>query len=160
MSLSKTQSLLFLTGTPSAPVIQNKETQVSGCDVNLRWSLPEDNGCPLTMYTIYYRELQSNNLLHQINVTKVAKSEHLLSLKCNTEYTFAMSAWNELGESAVSSEWPIKTINGMIFMFVIKKEFFCKLEWKWISAFLSEFNIASLDYSGTYKVKHSTTKEV
>ena len=114
-------SLLFLKGKPSAPVILNEETQVPRCDVNLRWSLPEDNGCPLTMYTIYYRELQSDNLLHQINVTKVAKSEHLLSLKCNTEYTFAMSAWNEVGESAVSSEWPITTIRpikiikGMIF---------------------------------------------
>ena len=150
LSLSKPPSLLFLTGTPSAPVIQNKETQVSGCDVNLKWSLPEDNGCPLTMYTIYHSALQSNNLMHQINVTKVAKSEHLLSLKCNTEYTFAISAWNELGESAVSSEWLIKTTKGMIFMVV--KNFFCKLEWKWIIAFFPEFNSASLDYSGTYKV--------
>ena len=90
-ALLKTPSLLFLTGKPSAPVIQNKETQISRCHINLRWSLPEDNGCPLTMYTIYYRELQSKNLLHEINVTKVAKLEHLLSLKCNAEYTFAVS---------------------------------------------------------------------
>ncbi len=121
----------FLTDKPSAPVILNKETQVSGCDVNLRWSFPEDNGCPLTLYTIYYRELQLRNedSWHKINVTKVTKSEHLLSLKCNTEYTFAVSAWNELGESPFSSEWPIslktsKTSKGMVSMFL--KEFFCK----------------------------------
>ncbi|XP_078358616.1 uncharacterized protein LOC144643290 isoform X2 [Oculina patagonica] len=109
---SKMWRVTTLGGKPSAPVIQNKETQVSGCDVNLRWSFPEDSGCLLTMYTIYYRELQSRNedSWHQINVTRVTKSQHLLSLKCNTEYAFAVSAWNELGESAISSEWPIKTI--------------------------------------------------
>ena len=119
----------FVTGKPSAPVILNKETQVSGCDVNLRWSLPEDNGCPLTMHTIYYRERQSknNDSWHRINVTKVTKSEHLLSLKCNTEYAFAVSGWNELGESPISSEWPITTIKGIISRVV--KDSFCK---KWI----------------------------
>ena len=117
---------ISLTGQPSAPVILNKETQVSGCDVNLRWSLPEDNGCPLTMHTIYYRERQSKNIdsWHRINVTKVSKTEYLLSLKCNTEYAFTVSSWNELGESAVSSEWPVKTIKGMIFMVI--NEIFCK----------------------------------
>ena len=94
--------------------------------MNLRWSVPEDNGCPLTLYTIYYRELQSKNEDNKqpINVTKVTKSEHILSLKCNKEYAFAVSAWNELGQSAVSSEWPIKTVKGMIFMIV--KEFFIR----------------------------------
>ena len=126
MALSKTVSFFIFTEKPSAPVIQNKETQVSGCDVNLRWSVPEDNGCPLTLYTIYYRELQSKNEDNKqpINVTKVTKSEHILSLKCNKEYAFAVSAWNELGESAVLSEWPIKTVKGMIFMVV--KEFFIR----------------------------------
>ncbi|XP_078357420.1 uncharacterized protein LOC144642321 isoform X2 [Oculina patagonica] len=108
---SKMWRVTTLGDKPSAPVILNKETQVSGCDVNLRWSLPEDNGCPITLYTIYYSERQSKNedSWHEINVTKVTKSEHLLSLKCNTEYAFTVSAWNELGESAISSEWPIKT---------------------------------------------------
>ena len=120
LALSKTLSLLFLTGRPSAPVIQNKKSKVSGCVVNLRWSLPKDNGCPLTKYTIYYsyRESKSKTSWHQINVTKVTKPEHFLSLKCNIEYTFAVSAWNKLGESAKSSNWPIETIQGMIFKFV------------------------------------------
>ncbi|KAL9987753.1 hypothetical protein ACROYT_G002109 [Oculina patagonica] len=108
---SKMWRVTTLGDKPSAPVILNKETHVSGCDVNLRWSLPEDNGCPITLYTIYYSERQSKNedSWHQINVTKVTKSEHLLSLKCNTEYSFTVTAWNELGESAISSEWPIET---------------------------------------------------
>ena len=113
--------------------------------MHLRWSSPEDNGCRLTMYTIYYRELHSKNEdpKHQINVTKVTKPEHFLSLKCNTEYMFAVSAWNELGESSVSSEWPIKTIRtiqGMIFKVV--KELLYK-EQKSIEGFLLEITSVS-----------------
>ena len=64
------------------------------------------------MYTIYYRERQSaseNDSWHQINVTVDTRSRDLPSLKCNTEYIFKVSAWNELGESDTSNEWPIKT---------------------------------------------------
>ena len=84
--------------------------------MNLRWSPPENNGCPLTIYTIYYKELQSKNedFKPQINVPKFTKLEHLLSLKCNTEYAIAVSAWNELGESDISSEWKIRTSEGMM----------------------------------------------
>ncbi|KAL9987764.1 hypothetical protein ACROYT_G002121 [Oculina patagonica] len=63
------------------------------------------------MYTIYYRDLQSSHddSWHQVNVTALTRSLHLSSLKCNTEYDFAVTAWNELGESAASRGWQIKT---------------------------------------------------
>ena len=80
--------------------------------MNLKWSSPQDNGCPLTLYKIYYREQQStieDDSWHQINVTVDTRSRDLPSLKCNTEYIFKVSAWNELGESATSNQWPIKT---------------------------------------------------
>ena len=103
----------FATDKPSAPVIENKEVHwVSGCHVNLKWTPPQDNGCPLTMYTIYYSELQSsskNESWYQINVTADTTSRDLPSLKCNTGYMFKLSAWNELGESDTSNEWPMKT---------------------------------------------------
>lgn len=102
--------VIFVTGKPSAPILGNNETQVSGCDVFLRWSIPEDNGCPLTMYTVYYRELQSrnNDSWQIVNVTVDTRSIHLSLSECNTEYVFAVSAWNELGRSDISSEWSIK----------------------------------------------------
>ena len=97
---------------PSPPIIKYDGVLVSGCGVNLKWSSPQDNGCPLTMYTIYYRERQSaseDDSWHQINVTVDTRSRDLPSLKCNTEYIFKVSAWNEFGESTTSNEWPIKT---------------------------------------------------
>ena len=110
--MSKSLPLVFASDKPSPPIIKNKGVQVFGCGVNLKWSSPRDNGCPLTMYTIYYREVQStseNDSWHQINVTVDTTSRDLPSLKCNTEYIFKVSAWNELGESDTSNEWPIKT---------------------------------------------------
>ncbi|CAH3033098.1 unnamed protein product, partial [Pocillopora meandrina] len=97
---------------PFPPIIKSKEVQMSGCDVNLKWSSPQDNGCPLTMYTVYYREVQSlgeDEYWHHINVTMDSTSTSLTSLKCNSEYTFKVTAWNELGESNTSKEWRIKT---------------------------------------------------
>ena len=80
--------------------------------MNLKWGSTQDNGCPLTMYTVYYREVQSlgeDEYWHQINVTTDSTSTNLTSLKCNSEYTFKVTSWNELGESNTSKEWRIKT---------------------------------------------------
>ena len=108
-------------------MIGKTEAKVSGCDVNLKWSSTRDNGCPLTMYTIYYQESRStskDDSWHQINVTQVTTSWNFSSLKCNTEYSFKVSVWNELGESGTSNEWPIKTgMEGMIVK-LLKKVFF------------------------------------
>lgn len=98
---------------PSVPVIEDKEMHVSGCDVKLKWSTPEDNGCPLTMYTIYQRNLEEE-IWHQTNVTVDITSFHFPLQKCDTKYTymFAVSAWNELGESELSSQLPIQINTG------------------------------------------------
>ncbi|XP_078344448.1 uncharacterized protein LOC144630040 [Oculina patagonica] len=108
--------LTTLGDKPSAPILENNEIQVSGCDVFLRWSIPDDNGCPLTMYTVYYRELQpskNDSWRMVVNVTVDTRSIHLPLSKCNIEYTFAVSAWNELGRSATSREWSIKANNSV-----------------------------------------------
>ncbi|XP_078379589.1 uncharacterized protein LOC144662599 isoform X2 [Oculina patagonica] len=95
-------------GLPSRPVINNKETETSACDVNPTWSPPVDNGCPLTMYSIYYREITEVSW-HQVNVTNVTATNYTVSLACGRQYTIEISAWNELGQSDRSRPWIIKT---------------------------------------------------
>lgn len=98
----KCYRFFFASGKPSSPIIDGRGVQLSGCDVSIKWSSPPDNGCPLTLYTVYYREVQSTSedgYWHQINVTVNVTSVDLPSLKCNTEYAFKVSAWNDLGES-------------------------------------------------------------
>ena len=76
---------------------------LSKCKVNLTWSAPRDNDCPLNMYTIYYREIQLTEndtpQWHETRITKVAQTFSSLSLKCGRQYEFTLTASNDAGES-------------------------------------------------------------
>lgn len=74
-----------------------------------------DNGCPLTRYSVYYRQIQQRepgSPLYEINITDVLTTHYVVSLRCDVQYVIEMSAWNELGESDRSKTWIIKTISG------------------------------------------------
>ena len=86
-----------------------------GCKANLTWSTSVNNGCPLTMYSVYHQQLQPREtgaIWHEINITDVLKTSHVLLLKCDTQHIIEMSAWNELGKSDRSKTWIIKTLSG------------------------------------------------
>lgn len=103
-------------GLPFAPVIENKTKEISFPDFNLLWSSPDNNGCPLVMYTVYYKAIRSRdkeNVRYSINATAVANTLSALPLDCDTEYEFVVSAWNELGEGNLSLPWRIKSVTGI-----------------------------------------------
>ena len=52
----------ILQGKPTPPVLNNKETEINGCNVNLTWSPPREDACPITMYIIHYREANSQHI--------------------------------------------------------------------------------------------------
>ena len=85
------------------------------CDVNVTWIKPVDNGCPLTMYSLYYREIQSHETRaswQEVRISDNLKTHYVLPLRCDTQYVIEMSAWNELGQSNRSRRWNIKTNSG------------------------------------------------
>ena len=80
-----------------------------------KWSPSADNGCPLTMYSIYYRQIQPPIKAapwYQVNVTNVTVTNYTVSLACDRQYTIEISAWNELGQSDRSRPWITKTKSG------------------------------------------------
>ena len=101
---------------PLPPTITNIKTGTVDCDVNVIWIKHVDNGCPLTMYSVYYREIQSHEttgaLLQEVRIHDNLMNHHVLRLKCDTKYMIEMSAWNKLGQSNRSRRWIIKTISG------------------------------------------------
>ena len=104
---------LSIADVPSPPVIDNKETESLTCDINVIWSPPADHGCPLTMYSIYHQQIQAPEMgWNQVNVTNVMATNFTVTLACGRQHTIEMSAWNELGESARSRTWIIKTMSG------------------------------------------------
>ena len=111
------------TGVPFPPVIENKEKEISIPNFTLIWSSPDANGCPVTMYTVYYRAMKSSqteeNAWYRINASAGTKDLSSLPLECDTEYEIKVSEWNELGESNRSESWQVNCITGIYIIFYV-----------------------------------------
>ena len=109
--------MVFFQGKPTPPVINNKETEINGCNVNLTWSSPREDACPITKYIIHYRETSSQHNeteWQQIPVSQVTKTFFYIPLFCDKKYEFAVSVYNGKMESDWSDYWHIKTNTGVI----------------------------------------------
>ena len=107
----------FISDVPSSPVLSSLEKEAFSCKVSLVWETPSDHGCPLIMYTVYYRQLepqQSGAPWHGINITNVVPHQYFLALTCDTLYEIEMTAWNEVGQSDRSESGMIKTSSGRL----------------------------------------------
>ena len=108
-------------GEPLPPVINNKETEIYGCDVNLTWSrAPRREACPITKYRIYYREKESQENeaeWSEIPISQVTKTFHVIRLTCDKKYEIAVSALNALTEGKKSTSWLVKVHTGVILFY-------------------------------------------
>lgn len=85
--------------------------EIDSCALNYMWSPPMHTGCPLTMYIIYYREIQSDGNEAdwlQIPITQLKKTSYVIPLKRDMEYEIAMSVKDEQTESVMSNFWRVK----------------------------------------------------
>ena len=76
------------------------------------WSPPLHAACPLTMYIIYFREIQSDGNKAdwlQIPITQLKQTSYAIPLKCDWEYMIAISVKDEKKESVMSNFWRVKT---------------------------------------------------
>jgi len=104
--------VLIILGKLSPPVGDNKTIEISSCALNYRWSPPLHTVCSLTMYIIYYREIQTDGNetdWSQVPITQVKKTSYVIPLKCDMEYEIAMSVKDEQRESVMSNFWRVKT---------------------------------------------------
>ena len=102
----------IVSGIPLPPAIKNKDTELPTCHVNVSWSAPVDNGCPPTKYSVYYRQIHSQETEVEVKVPDVLKTHYVLLLKCNTQYMIEVSAWNEELQSERSRKWITTTMSG------------------------------------------------
>ena len=105
--------MIYSIGLPFPPVIENKAKKESLTSINLTWS--HNNTCSLTVYTVYYKAVQlreKEQFWNRINTTTMTITLSALPLDCNTEYEFAVSAWNEFGEGFPSQSWKVKFTTG------------------------------------------------
>ena len=102
----------MILGKPSPPIGDNVTLGINSCAVNYTWSPPLQTRCPLTMYVIYYGDVQSGDNEAdwlQIPITQLKRTSYIMPLKCDMEYEIAMSVKDEEKESVMSNFWRIKT---------------------------------------------------
>ena len=87
-----------------------------GCYAALSWETLSYNTCPITQYTVHYR--QSNQLI-KWQTTFIARNinKYRLKLNCSSTYEIMVLAWNERGSSikdarllAVTTEQGIRVV--------------------------------------------------
>ena len=114
---------LFIKGKPRIPVINNKKTEINGCNVNLTWS--SKNICIITKHMIRYRERKSQGYSDEwieTTINKPTNNFHELKLDCNKNYEIAVSLlFGEL-KSGWSTSWQVATNSGLTLPFVSSKK--------------------------------------
>ena len=73
-------------------MINNKESEIHGCKVNVTWSRKEI--CTITMTTLRFREIKPLGDEAEWSELKVpATTFHLLFLECDKGYEIGVSSW-------------------------------------------------------------------
>ena len=95
-------------GKPVTPVINNEESEIHGCKVNVTWSRKEI--CNITETTVRFREIKPlGNKAEWGELTVPATTFHLLPLECDKEYEIGVSSWFGEVQSDWSVSWKFKT---------------------------------------------------
>lgn len=79
-----------------------------GCSIRLLWKTLPDTSCPITRYTVLYRESMTSASNQRIwlnkSLDKPNATYYRLHLDCNKNYEVLVVAWNERGSSFVEEK--------------------------------------------------------
>ena len=110
----------FATIFADIPEAFNIRAEPEGCYVRLSWKIPSANSCPISRYTVHYRECitspRSNKRWKTTEVNNPNITEYRLPLNCSEKYEVMAIAWNERGSSyADGKSLSVLTENGIGF---------------------------------------------
>ena len=94
---------VFVTIFADIPEAFNIRAEPEGCYVRLSWKIPSANSCPISRYTVHYRECITSYRNNKRWKTKEVNSpnitEYRLPLNCSKKYEVLVVAWNDRGSS-------------------------------------------------------------
>ena len=100
--------IIYIKGKPTTPVINNKESEIHGCKVNVTWS--RKGICTITKSSVRFREREPLAIEAEWKEYKVPSTTfHLLSLECDKGYEIGVSSWFGEVQSNWSVSWKLKT---------------------------------------------------
>ena len=89
-------------------MINNEESQLHGCKVNVTWSSREI--CTITGSSVRFREIEPLGIEAEWTEHKVPSTTfYLLTLKCDKGYEIGVSSWFGEVQSDWSVSWKVKT---------------------------------------------------
>ena len=89
-------------------MINNEESEIHGCKVNVTWSRKEV--CAITKSSVRFREIKPLGIEAEWTEYRVPSTTfHLLSLECDKGYEICVSSWFGEVQSDWSVSWKFKT---------------------------------------------------
>ena len=92
----------FTQGVPAAAEITDLPAETQDVRITLKWKAAENNGAPITQYTVYRRTVREDG--RSLNWTKIKEitdtsdRKVVVNLEKGEEYEFVVSATNIFGE--------------------------------------------------------------
>ena len=94
--------LSFNPGVPAAVEITDLPAETKHVAITLKWREPENNGAPITQYTVYRRTVHEDgtslNWIKLKEITDTSDRKVVVNLEKGKEYEFVVSATNLFGE--------------------------------------------------------------
>ena len=93
---------IFYPGVPAAAGITDLPKERKDVQINLKWREAENNGAPITQYTVYRRTVREDGT--SLNWTKVKEiidtsdRKVVVNLEKGKEYEWVVTATNKFGE--------------------------------------------------------------
>lgn len=119
----------YLLGKPGIPMLRNISKTISTTSIELTWSAAPENGAKILVYTIWWREIQSNGAVgrwSRKNITSIDRTYTVTGLENGRTYQFGVTAWNKHGESAWDKKKGLKQVE-IVGMYNTVPHLFCIL---------------------------------
>ena len=92
----------FNPGVPAAAEITDLPTETKDVEITLKWKEAENNGAPVTQYTVYRRTVRKDgtslNWTKIREITDTSDRKVVVNLEKGKEFEFVVSATNSFGE--------------------------------------------------------------
>ena len=92
----------FNSGVPAAAEITDLPAETKDGEITLKWKEAENNGAPITQYTVYRRTVREDgtslNWTKIKEITDTSDRKVVVNLEKGKEYEFVVTAKNSFGE--------------------------------------------------------------
>jgi len=88
--------------------------EIEGSEITLKWTEPENNGAPITKYSVYQRFVNDQKWTEPKDITDTSKRDYVLKGEEGKEYEFVVTATNKYGESLKTEKKTVKVFKGTV----------------------------------------------